>query len=104
MTLLCILSAIVAFALFGLSTDTHHQQRLGVRPAPDRKRTLRRGAWAAVALCCALAFAAKGAVYGAIFWLGSLSLGAAASFLYFNLVPASRMTKNPSADKSRSLK
>jgi len=87
MTLLCLISAVIAFALFGLSTDQHHQQRLGARPGTRRKRDLKRGAWVAVAVCCLLAFAAKGAIYGAMFWLGALSFGAAAVFLYLNLAP-----------------
>jgi hypothetical protein len=94
MTVACFLTAIAAFALFGISTEAHHQSRLGLRPAPARKRALRRGAWAAVALCAAFAFAAKGPVYGAIFWLGALSLGAAVVFLFLNLAPArSRKSK-----------
>ncbi len=88
MTVLCLICAVIALALFALSTDQHHQQRFGARPAPGRKRMLKRAAWAAVALCCGLAFAAKGAIYGAVFWLGALSLGAAAVFLFLNLVPA----------------
>ncbi|RZJ99083.1 MAG: DUF3325 domain-containing protein [Novosphingobium sp.] len=90
MTLLCIISAVIAFALFGLSTDTHHQQRLGARPGTLRKRAFKRGAWGAVAVCCLFAFAAKGAIYGAIFWLGALSFGAAATFLFLNLAPVAK--------------
>jgi hypothetical protein len=39
----------------------------------------------AVALCGILA---KGAIYGAIFWLGALSFGVAVAFLLLNLLPA----------------
>lgn len=87
MSLLCVLSAIGAFALFGLSTDNHHKRRFTTRLTLERSRTLKRGAWGLVALCLILAFAAKGAVYGAVFWLGALSFGAALVFLVLNLLP-----------------
>lgn len=93
MTFLCIISAVIAFALFGLSTDTHHQRRLGARPGTSRKRAFKRAAWVAVAVCCVLAFAAKGAIYGAMCWLGALSFGAAATFLFLNLAPVAKPRK-----------
>lgn len=99
MTIICLLCAVVAFALFGLSTDQHHQQRLGSRLPPERKRAFRRAAWLAVAVCLVLAFAAQGAIYGAIFWLGALSFGAATVFLFLNLVPAGRFMRPASADQ-----
>ena len=88
MTLICLLCAMAAFALFALATPSHHQRRLGGQLSSQRQRRLRSLAWAGVALCFALAFSAEGAVYGAILWLGALSFGAAASFLFFNLMPA----------------
>ena len=94
MTILCLLCAIAAFALFGLASGQHYQQRLGVRPSPERKRMLKCLAWAGVVLCFVLAFAAQGAVYGGVLWLGALSFGAAAVFLFLNLTPTE-------ADRSR---
>lgn len=87
MTILCLLCAVATFALFGLASGQHYQQRLSTRLTPDRKRMLKRLAWLGVTLCFVLAFAAQGVVYGAIFWLGSLSFGAAAVFLFLNLAP-----------------
>lgn len=87
MSLLCILAAVAAFALFGLSTDNHHNRRFARRLTMRRSRDMRRLAWLLVALCLALAFAAKGPVYGAVFWLGALSFGAAFVFLVLNLAP-----------------
>ncbi len=99
MTLLCLACGMLAFALFGLSTDPHHQQRLGARLSPPRKRMLRRAAWLAVAACLALAFAAKGPIYGAVFWLGALSFGAAATFLALNLVPGMKPRQPESSSR-----
>jgi len=90
MTLLSILSAVAAFALFGLSTDNHHNKRFRQRLTLKRSRAFRRTAWLLVALCAVLAFAAKGAVYGAVFWLGALSFGAAFAFLFLNFAPVKR--------------
>ncbi len=96
MSFLCVLCAVLALLLFGLSMDQHHSQRLGTRLSAGRKQALRRAAWLAVGLCLVLAFAAKGAVYGAIFWLGALSFGAALVFLALNLAPAGCSIKPPS--------
>jgi len=96
MIVLCLIVAIGTFVLFGLSTDQHHQQRLGAKLAAARRNTLRGAAWTGVALCLVLAFVAEGAIYGAIFWLGGLSFGAAVVFLFLNLAPgadSSRKTK-----------
>lgn len=86
MSLLSILSALAAFLAFALSTDGHHRKWFGGAPKPERRRRLRVAAWLLVSLCLVLAFAAKGWVYGAIFWLGALSFGAAAVFLLLNLM------------------
>lgn len=98
MMIVCLLCAIASFALFGLATDHHHQRRLGKRLTPQPKRWLRSLAWAGVGLCLITAFGAQGAVYGPILWLGALSFGAAATFLFFNLAPVRAY------DKSRSSK
>lgn len=88
MSVLCVLVAVAAFALFGLSTDNHHKKRFTERLTMKRSRDMRRMAWLLVIACFFLAFAAKGPIYGAVFWLGALSLGAAIVFLTLNLVPA----------------
>lgn len=96
LTIACLGCAVAAFALFGLATDHHHQQRLGRRPTADRKRILRALAWLGIALCLVLAFAAQGVVYGAMLWVGSLSFGAAATFLFLNLAPTgARSPRSP---------
>lgn len=91
MTLLCILSAVAAFALFGLSTDNHHNRRFKERLTLKRSRAFRRAAWLLVAACAALAFAAQGPIYGGVFWLGALSFGAACAFLFLNFGPVKRL-------------
>lgn len=87
MSLFCIVLALVAFALFGLATDRHHRDRIGGNLPPTRKRALRIIAWLLVALSAVPAFMAQGAIFGGIFWLGALSIGASAIFLLLNLVP-----------------
>lgn len=101
MTLLCVLCAVVAFLLFGLSTDNHHRQRIGFKTDARRKRALRAGAWLAVALCLPLAFAAQGPVFGPILWLGALMSGAGVVFLFLNLVPAADAIVRPKSENSR---
>lgn len=88
MTAISIACAILAFSLFGLSTDAHHLARLGGRPRPERRRMLRTAAWTAVALAFPFAILARGWIYGPIAWFGALMFGAGAVFLYLNLVPA----------------
>jgi hypothetical protein len=90
MTALCLLVAVVSFMLFGLSNEHHHRRRLQVHLLAKRKRLLRLLAWIGIALCLTLAFGAVGHVYGAMLWIGSLSFGAAVSFLYLNLAPPRR--------------
>lgn len=92
MIVLCLIVAIGTFALFGLSTDQHHQQRLGAKLMAPRKKAMRGAAWTGVALCFFLAFVAEGTIYGTIFWLGALSFGAAVVFLFLNLAPTSGET------------
>lgn len=104
MTALCLASALLAFALFGLSDDNHHHRRLGARASLARKRDFRRGGWIAIALCCALAFAANGPVYGAIFWLGALSFGAATVFLLLNFLPVRAQVTSSTVRKTEGQK
>ena len=87
MTLLALLSALIAFVLFAASTDEHHQKRLGGRPSASLKLRLRIAAWAAVVACFALAVTARGWIYGPITWFGLLMLGAGVVFLSLNLIP-----------------
>ena len=86
MTLIAILCATLALALFGLSTDAHHQRRFGTRPQPQRQRGMRMAAWAAVAICFPLAVASHGWVFGPILFAGILMLGAGLVFLALNLI------------------
>ena len=58
MTALAFLLALLAFALFGLSTDEHHRKRLGARPDAVTVLRLRGAAWAAVAAAFPFAIAA----------------------------------------------
>lgn len=85
MTLLGLLIAILAFALFGFANDDHHQRRFGRRPPPARKRRMRAAAWTAVAASLPLAILSQGWVFGPVLWLGMLMLGAGIVFLSLNL-------------------
>lgn len=89
MTMFGIFLTTCAFALFGLSTDEHHRQRLGKRPDATLRRRLRITAWAALALAFPLAVVAQGWVFGPILWVALTMLGAGLVFLFLNLVPPS---------------
>lgn len=86
MTLIAILCATLALALFGLSTDAHYQRRFGTRPSAQRQQAMRTAAWTAVAVCFPLAVASHGWVFGPILFAGALMLGAGLVFLALNLV------------------
>lgn len=88
MTVIALILTTLAFALFGLATDTHHQRRLGKRPDAVTALRMRGGAWAALAMAFPLAVAAQGWVFGPILWVGLLMLGAGMVFLALNLIPA----------------
>lgn len=90
MTIIALFATIAAFALFALSTDEHHQRRLGRRPPARLRHRLRLWAWAAVALAFVSAIIARGWIYGPILWFGVLMLGAGLVFLALNLVPIAR--------------
>ena len=88
MILLSLICAIAAFALFGLAMDAHHQQRLGGRPSPQRKRRLRIAACLALAGGAPFAIASRGWIFGPVVWSGEIMLGAAIVFLALNFLPA----------------
>lgn len=90
MMFLCLLCAVVGLALFGLSDPNHHGRRLGSALRPDRQRRLRVAGWVAVVACLPLAIAARGAVFGPVWWLAALMLAAGVVWLGLNLLPHSR--------------
>lgn len=88
MTLLTLLIAAAAMALFGLATPAHHGRRLRGPLPPARRRAMRIAAWGLVALTFAPAIAGSGGVIGPILAAGALMAGAGAVFLALNLLPA----------------
>lgn len=86
MTLLCQLCAILAFALFGLADDAHHQRRFGHRASAVVKRRMRAAAGILVVAAFPAAILARGWVFGPILWSGALMLGAGIIFLSLNLL------------------
>lgn len=88
MTVLAFLLSVLAFALFGLSTDDHHRKRLGGRPDAVTVLRMRGSAWAAVAAAFPFAVGAQGWVFGPILWIALLMFGAGLVFLALNLIPA----------------
>ncbi|AQR73648.1 DUF3325 domain-containing protein [Sphingomonas sp. LM7] len=92
MSLITLLFAIGAFALFGFATDEHHQRRLNKRPDIATKKRLRIAAWVLIVAAFPPALAASGGVFGPILWAGMLMLGAGIVFLILNLSPAWRRT------------
>ena len=87
MTLAAFLCALAALALFGLSNDGHHQQRLSARITPRRQARMRAAAWAGTAMAFPFAILAGGWVFGPILWCGLLMLSAGIVFLLLNLLP-----------------
>lgn len=86
MTLLpALFSAVVALALFGLSTDAHHQRRFGARPSEARRKAMRLAAWAAVALAFPLAVRSHGWIFGPVLFAALVMLAAGLVFLFLNL-------------------
>lgn len=88
MTAIALILTVTAFALFGLSTDAHHRQRLGRKPDAAAVLRMRGGAWAAMAAAFPFAILAQGWVFGPILWAGLVMLGAALVFLALNFIPA----------------
>lgn len=87
MTLLSFAAAILAFALFAVSTDAHALARLGARPSGAARRQRRIAAWVLLVLAFALATGGYGWVYGPIVWTGAIMAAAGAVFLLLNLLP-----------------
>ncbi len=85
-----LLAALVAFALFGLATDRHHEQRFA-RRCPARTATaMRCGGWAMILVTFVCAIAGWGPVYGPIAAVGVMMLAAGAACLSLNLLPVRR--------------
>ena len=78
---------VIAFALFGIATDRHHEMRFGRRMGAAFARRCRLAAWLVLGAAFAGAVAAWGWVFGPIAWTGLAMAGAAASFLFLNLIP-----------------
>jgi len=87
MTILALLLASAAFTLFALATQDLHQRFFRTRPVRRRQRRLRLAAWAALLLALLPSFAAKGPVFGPIWWAGLVMLAAALVFLTVNFWP-----------------
>lgn len=73
-----------AFGAFGLSTRKHHRARFGRDPGAAMVRNLRLTAWALLTLSAFSAVHAQGWIFGWVWWLGSIMIGAAAAFLLLN--------------------
>jgi hypothetical protein len=88
MTLVALLLALAAFALFGLSTDPHHRRWFGGRVTAIGRQLFRTGAWTALVLAFAASIGARGWVFGPVLWFAVAMLAAGAVFLALNLAPA----------------
>ncbi|GGI88952.1 hypothetical protein GCM10007973_26630 [Polymorphobacter multimanifer] len=84
---LCLLVVLAALALFGLADPVHHRRRFGAFGTPRRARWMRALGWVAVLVALPLAIAARGPVFGPVFWIGLLMLAAGAVWLALNLLP-----------------
>ncbi|MFT6570489.1 MAG: peptidoglycan biosynthesis protein MviN/MurJ (putative lipid II flippase) [Sphingomonas echinoides] len=82
------LLGLIAFMLFALSTNRHHERGWGRRCSPRAATGLRIAAWVCVGVDFVMAIVAWGAVFGPIGWVASCMVGAAATFLLLNLLPA----------------
>ena len=88
MTLLALLLAVIAFALFGLAADVHCKRAFATIPTPADRRKMRSAGWVGVGLAFVPSVGAQGWVFGPILWVAILMLGAAAVFLSLNLILA----------------
>lgn len=93
MTLLATLLALAAFLSLGLATDRHHEPRFGRRLSAPEARRWRFAGWALLAASVAAAIVARGWVFGPVLSAGLVMAGAAASFLWLNLMAPARRTK-----------
>lgn len=84
------LAALVAFGLFGLATDRHHEQRFARRCPSRTARVMRCAGWAMILVTLACAIAGWGPVYGPIAAIGAAMLAAGATCLALNLLPVRR--------------
>lgn len=84
--LLAAAASAAALMLFGLATERHHGERFGRHPSPMMARRWRAAAWALLAIGYAAATAAWGWTIGPVAWIGLAMAGAAASFLFLNLM------------------
>lgn len=85
----------IAFTLFALSTNRHHERRRG-RPCSRREAvSLRIAAWLFVGVDFMTAIVAWGRVFGPIGWVATCMSGAATTFLLINLLPAAPAPRKP---------
>ena len=89
------LLGLIAFMLFALSTNRHHERGWGRRCSPRAATRLRIAAWVCVGVDFVMAIVAWGAVVGPIGWVASCMVGAAATFLLLNLLPAALPPRTP---------
>ncbi len=86
MSVVAMLLALVAFGAFGLATDAHYQRLTGQRLSASTKAPIRVAAWLTLTLSAAASVAARGWVFGPVWWLGFVMLAAGVVFLGLNLV------------------
>lgn len=94
MNIVAFLCAAISFLLLGLAAKPHHEARFGKR-AGHHKRGLRVGGWAMLAVSFPASVAARGCIFGPIFWIGLVMAGAAFAFLLLNLGPQWPASQNP---------
>jgi predicted aminopeptidase len=100
MTILGLLLATIAFALFGIATDAHHRGFFGARADRTKARRMRGAGWVLLAAAIPAAIAAQGWIYGPVLWFATLMLGAGIVFLALNLFPASIVSNGRGGEKS----
>jgi hypothetical protein len=92
---------LVAFILFGVATDRHHERHFGCRPQPGVAQRCRTAAWTSLVVGLGAALASWGTVFGTVAWIGLVMAGAAASFLLLNFSPQADRTRQPTVTKRR---
>lgn len=83
--MVALLLALAAFAGFGLSTDPHHHAVTGSRLSSHGRMRWRSAAWLTLALSAAACVAARGWVFGPVWWLGIAMIAAGVVFLMLNI-------------------
>jgi len=81
MIVLAALLCLAGFVALCLSMTRHHEALIGGRPSAGRRLALRVAGWKALALGAWASVHAWGPAYGAIGWLGLLTLSAAVVLL-----------------------